>query len=162
MLASLAQLKAALNITDSADDADLTLLLQQAEGALGQVYHLPTVPAVTETRTLFVDGSLLHLAECSEVTAVTDLDGSPLAFVTDPGRRPDDFLNAVILHEPFVGRVRVSGTWGSDATPPDVAGAIVETASVWYRRKTYGNEGNFIGRLDAIPTSAHNLMAARR
>jgi hypothetical protein len=162
MLASLAQLKAALNITDATDDADLTLLLQQAEAALGAVYHLPTVPAVTETRTLFVDGSLLHLAECSEVTAVTDLDDSPLTFITDPGRRPDDFLNGVILHDPYTGRVQVTGTWGYDATPQDVAGAIVETAATWYRRKTYGNEGNFIGRLDAIPQSARDLMGARR
>lgn len=158
----LSALKTQLNLDTDANDAELSALLSDAQETIGNHYDLPTVPQVEETRIVFADGSVLHLAECVSVTAVTDLDDSPLLYVTDPGRRPGDHLNGIILHDHYTGRVKVTGTWGYAGMPGDVAQAIVQTAAVWYRRQQYGNEGNFIGRLDAIPKQATDLLQARR
>lgn len=163
MLGSLPTLKQMLGITDALQDGELASLLMAAETALSRRYSLPTVPETDETRVLFVDGGVLHLDECSEVTAITTLEDDVLLFIEDAGKRPDDFLNGVILREPFTGRVKVTGTWGADYCPDDVSRAIHETAKTWYRRSSLGDGGNdYIGRLDAIPKVATDLMDARR
>jgi hypothetical protein len=60
--------------------------------------------------------------------------------------------------------VKVTGTWGTDATPPDVAKAIVLTAAVGWKRQTFNpnEETPYRGGGDAIPAEARRLMDARR
>jgi hypothetical protein len=163
MLSPLPALKKALGIRDETQDDELAILLEAAESAIGQMYELPTVGLVTESRTLFADGAYLPLTECVSVDSVTDTDGNDLAHTTVRAKESDEHLRNIRLRRGRTGSVVVEGEWGYASTPSDVVKATVETAKTWYRRDNLGDGGNdYIGRLDAIPKVAHDLMKARR
>lgn len=145
---------------DATDDGDLTAAIATATATLGTKYTLPPVPVVTATTlTTYVDGRLIHPEYLASLASVTDLNDADLTYesTTEGG-----FVTRIILDAAYDGYVKVTGTWGCATYPSDIARAIVITAATQYRRTQRGEEGGFVGRLDAIPKEAVDIMDARR
>jgi len=158
---SLADAKAALSITDTTDDTLLTRLITECSALFAEHWPLPTVPAVTETRTLHTTGRTVFLPWASAVTAVTDLDEVAIDFDTVPGERSTDPIRWLHIHT-REGYVHVTGTFGLAAYPAYVTAAAIETVKVWYKRAQVGgpgSENSYVGRVEAIPKAALDFMA---
>jgi hypothetical protein len=159
---SLANIKAALGITDATDDTLLARLISEADALFRERWALPSVPAVTETRTLSVDGCVVFLPFASAVTAVTDTDDDALGYDTVAGERSTDPLRWLELDHPHHVYVKVTGTFGLTAYPAYVTGALTECVKVWYKRSVVGgpgSENSYVGRFDAIPKACIDMMA---
>jgi hypothetical protein len=162
MIITLTQAKAALNITDTTDDTLLTRLITECSALFAERWPLPTVPAVTETRTLPVDGRTVFLPFASAATAVTTVDDSPLSFTAIAGQRTTDPLLWLRLDHHHRGHVKVTGTFGLSAWPAYITGAVTKYVAVQYARTSTGGAGTentYVGRFAAIPQESLDLMA---
>lgn len=89
---------------------------------------------VDETRSVHCFGeSTAWPKELRAVTAVKDDGGHPVTYkATDVDE--DGHIRWLELDDPFDGRLLVTGTWGWDAIPSDVALMCAMTVADWYKR----------------------------
>lgn len=148
-LLTLEELKSHLRITDTTDDAYLSSLIADASAIVRRFIDC-TSPTVTESRVVRGSGSAVNLREPCAVTALAHPTYGELEFTQETptrlriyGAYSDDNLT-------------VTGTWGYAAVPRHIARAAMLTAATAYLR--IGTEGAFIGRLDALPKEAADLL----
>lgn len=153
---SVADLKAYLGVTGTADDALLTSLIARAEKAI-EVYCGRSFTCAADTTRNFTvgvdtDGDTLWFDEdlCAVTTVTTDADGTPITLV-----RNTDFVTVPRNTTPWYGLKIISGSdyswdyttnaemgitvlgrWAYSTTPPqDIIHATTRLSGYYYRQK---------------------------
>ena len=157
------EVKEHLNVTGSADDADIAFFIEQAQDTLEMLYELPTVPRMTEARYVTVhDSKLVLLDECVSITSIADESGTVLTgYTLLYGRTASHHLRGFLLDYTYAGQLTITGVWGYDSTPADVNRALLSTVGVWYKRSRLGDANDVVGGFSTLPREAKDLMEAR-